>query len=290
MRPAAPAMRNRQRGVALLLVLWASTLLAILLGGYAVLARTEGLQARYEFARTQAYYAAQAGLMQALYQLHDAQPKQRWVADGRTYTFKFGQARIQVSAVSENGKVDLNAAAPQVLQALFTAAGLVPEASRQLAARVVDWRQPAAAQAVGGTNAVYQAAGRHYGPRHAPFASIEELQMVLGMTPKLYQRLASQVTIWSGKPVPDQDTAPRLALLAIPGMSKDRVQALLAARRDNANPGRPVIDNGLIQSFKSTAALADGTEAQLRATIRLRPAQAGAQPYMVLRWREGTAE
>lgn len=47
-----------QRGVALLVVLWACTLLAILLGGYAAMARTEGLQARYQFEQTRAHYAA----------------------------------------------------------------------------------------------------------------------------------------------------------------------------------------------------------------------------------------
>ena len=58
MRRRQPTLHSRQRGVALLLVLWACTLLAILLGGYAALARTEGLQARYQFAQTQAHYAA----------------------------------------------------------------------------------------------------------------------------------------------------------------------------------------------------------------------------------------
>src|SRR5690606_38412679 len=87
-----PAMKRRvrqspqrQRGVALLLVLWACTMLAILLGGYAALARTEGLLARYQFAGTQAHYAAEAGLMHAVYALQDPRPKQHWVGYGRTY-------------------------------------------------------------------------------------------------------------------------------------------------------------------------------------------------------------
>ena len=66
-----------QRGVALLVVLWACTLLAVLLGGYAMLARTEGLQARYAFAQTRAQYAAEAGFARALYALQDPVPAQR---------------------------------------------------------------------------------------------------------------------------------------------------------------------------------------------------------------------
>jgi general secretion pathway protein K len=106
------SMRQRQRGVALLLVLWACTLLAILLGGYAALARTEGLQTRYQFAQTQAHYAAEAGIMRAFYGLQDPVNKNRWIGDGRIYTFAFDHADIKVSAIGESGKVDLNARPP----------------------------------------------------------------------------------------------------------------------------------------------------------------------------------
>lgn len=290
MRAAAPTIRARQRGMALLLVLWAGTLLAILLGGYAVLARTQGLQARYRVAQTQAHYAAQAGLMRAIQALYDA-PTRRWVADGRSYRVAFGQAQVEVSAVGENGKVDLNTAMPQVLQGLLRAAGLSPDAAQQLATHIVAWRQPPAASRVAGIAPLdYVAAGRDYRPRHGPFASIEELQLVWGMTPKLYARLASQVTIWSGRPVPNPNTAPPLALQAIPGLSAAQVQALLAARAGQSPDPTQNIDNGSTQSIKSVATLADGTKAQLRATIRWRASQTGAPPYAVLRWREGVDE
>lgn len=292
MKRGSTHLATTQRGMALLLVLWATTLLAILLGGYAVLARTQGLQARYRLAQTQAHYVAQAGLMRAIQDLHATQPGRRWLADGRSYRFAFGQAQLEVSAVSDNGKVDLNTATLQVLQGLLRAAGLSDEAARQLATHIVTWRQPlVASRATGTTPLDYMAAGRNYRPRHGPFASIEELQMVWGVTPQLYARLASYVTIWSGRPIPDANTAPPLVLQAIPGLSAAQVQAVLAARAGNAaGPARPQVDNGSTQSIKSVAILADGTQAELRATVRWRPSQAGTEPYAVLRWREGTDE
>ena len=157
---------GRQRGVALLLVLWACTLLAILLGGYAALARTEALQARYQFAQTQAHYAAEAGIMRGFYGLHDLLAARRWIGDGRVYSFRYGDATVKVSALDESGKVDLNAASPQVLQGLFQAAGLAPEQASALAANVVDWRDlPGQAGDVAARRATYRAAGRSYGPR-----------------------------------------------------------------------------------------------------------------------------
>ncbi len=114
--------------------------------------------------------------------------------------------------------------------------------------------------------------------------------MVLGMTPALYRQLASQVTIWSGTATPDPNTAPPLALLAIPGLTAAQVQALRDARVKNAGDPSLVLNNGTTHSIQSAATLADGTRAVLRATIRLRVGQAGTQPYAVLRWQEGEAE
>lgn len=282
---------GRQRGVALLLVLWACTLLAILLGGYAALARTEALQARYQFAQTQAHYAAEAGIMRGFYGLHDLLAARRWIGDGRVYSFRYGDATVKVSALDESGKVDLNAASPQVLQGLFQAAGLAPEQASALAASVVDWRGlPGQAGDVAARRATYRAAGRSYGPRSGPFASIEELQMVLGMTPALYRRVAPVVTIWSGNATPDPNTAPPLALAAIPGMTPSQQAMIAAARQRQAADPTRVLDNGTTQSLRAEATLADGTRAILRATMRLQAGPAGAQPYVVLRWQEGDAE
>ena len=292
MRRQAPrATRSAQGGVALLLVLWASTLLAILLGGYALQARTEGLQARYQFAQTQAHYAAEAGLMRAVYGLQDPQPGQRWIGDGRIYTFEFAGAKVQVSAIDEGGKVDINAATPEVLRNLFAAAGLAPQAAQQLEERILDWRRPGGfSGAADGAADVYAAAGRPYGPRHAPFASIEELQLVLGMTPALYRQLAPVVTIWSGNATPDPNSAPPLALQSIPGLTPTQIQTLREARLKNAGDPSLVLNNGTTHSIESAATLADGTRAVLRVTLRMRAQQVGTQPYAVLRWREGVAE
>jgi general secretion pathway protein K len=287
-RPLPP--HGDQRGVALLLVLWACTLLAILLGGYAALARTEGLQARYLFAQTQAHYAAEAGLMRAVYGLQDPVVKQRWTGDGRVYSFPYDNAKITLSAIDESGKVDLNTATPEVLQALFRATGMKPAEAQVLADRVVDWHSPAGPAGEADTDrAAYVAAGRDYGPRHGPFVSIEELQMVLGITPALYRQLAPVVTIWSGTASPNPNTAPPLALAAIPGMTPEQLAAIQAARARQANDPSLVLGNGTTHSIQSEATLADGTHAVLRATIRL-TGQAGAQPYAVLRWQEGEKE
>lgn len=291
MKRPSPGLTSavRQRGVALLVVLWACTLLAILLGGYAALAHTEAVQARYQFEQTQAHYAAEAGLARAVAGLQDGNLAQRWIADGRPYRFDFSGAAVTVSVQDEGGKVDLNAASAEVLQRLFIAAGLPEARATEQARAVLEWRSyPNSPEEAQRRAAVCRRHGLNYGPRNGPFASIEELQMVLGMDGDLYNLLAPQLTLWSGRENPDPMTAPPLALAALPGMDAERMRQVLAARAQRA--GRLVPETGLTHSIRSEATLADGTRAVLRATIRLQGMRAVGQPYAVMRWREGEAE
>jgi general secretion pathway protein K len=287
--------KHSQRGVALLVVMWACTLLAILLGGYAALAHTEGLQASYQFEQTRAHYAAEAGIMRAIYALQAPNINDRWVADGRMYPFAYENAKVGVSVISESGKVDLNAATPDILTNLFRNAGIDPQHAAAIAQAVVDWRSfPMTPQQTAQRTAAYTAAGRDYGPRNGPFASIEELQMVLGMNPNLYEVVAPYVTIWSGRASPDPNTAPLLALASIPpGMDLQHAAAMIAARPGNAaaNAGAGLVgNNGITHSIRSEAVLPDGTRAVLRATVRLQGFRPGSQAFAVLRWQEGDGD
>src|SRR5690349_24314676 len=58
--------RSNARGIAFVLVLWVIAMLSILLGSFALVARTENLQSRHLFDTTQARYAAEAGLNLAI--------------------------------------------------------------------------------------------------------------------------------------------------------------------------------------------------------------------------------
>ena len=76
-------MRSHQRGAALILVMWVIAFMAVLLGSFSLIARTESLQSRHLFDATTARYAAQAGLERAVVGLGNSDPTRRWVGDGR---------------------------------------------------------------------------------------------------------------------------------------------------------------------------------------------------------------
>lgn len=293
--------KTRQHGIALILVLWACALLTIMLGGFAVLARTEGTQARYQFGQVQARYAAEAGLARAVAALKDPDRQRRWRSDGQPYHFTFNHADITVRITSEDGKVDLNTAMPEVLEKLLEAVTGSPRKAHALAAAIVDWRDTDDDTHPDGAEADrYAQEGRDYGPRNGPFASIQELQLVLGMDAGLYARLAPLVTIWSGRNVPDPAYAPTGVLAALPGMDGDaaadyvkrRHQADLSDQLPDLPNGMQVFAGGAgsTHSIVSTARLAGGARAVLRATIRQRGNRSNGLPYVVLQWREGSTQ
>ena len=114
--------------------------------------------------------------------------------------------------------------------------------------------------------------------------------MVLGMTPDLYRRIAPVLTIWAGNTSPNPNTAPPLALQAIPGITPAQLASIRTAREKNAHDPSLALNNGTTHSIESVATLADGTRAVLRATVRMQPGLAGVKPYAVLRWQEGGQE
>lgn len=281
---------GRNRGVALLIVLWGCTLLAIMLGGFAALARTEALQARYQYAQARAHYAAEAGVVRAIDGLQSTNFQSRWIADGRPYVFAFDDARVNITIVDEDGKIDLNAASGDVLTGLFKAAGAPDDKARSLSSAIQDWRRPGdAAMPNGAKKPQYDAAGLAYGPRNGPFATVEEARMVLGMDAATWAAVAPALTIWSGRERPNTEHAQPLALAAIPGLGNSGAAAILA-QRGQATGSAVAGGNGVTHTIRAEAILDDGTRSSLTATIRLRGIRSGSQPYAVLRWREGDVE
>ena len=179
------ASRGSTRGIAFVLVLWVIAMLAILLGSFSLVARTENLQSRHLFDTTQARYAAEAGLNLAVYELRKQDPAERWIGDGRPYRFGYGDAEIEVSITDDSGKIDINAAAnnADLLTNLFVTRGVPLDKAQALSDAVQDWIDPDDTTRPNGAEiAQYKAAGLSYGPKNAPFDTVSELQQVLGMT------------------------------------------------------------------------------------------------------------
>lgn len=293
---------SHERGVAFLIVLWVITLVAILMGSFAVIARTENLQARHLLDSTRARYAAEAGVNLAAYALRRTDPLQRWVPDGRPYKFRLNDAEITIKVLDESGKIDVNAATPEELQRLFESVGVDQEKAQRLAAGVTDWRDPDNLVTPNGAEEDdYKRAGLSYGPANQPFTTVGELQQVMGMDYDLFRKLEPAITVFSGRGTPNPMYAPQQALLAMPGMNSDIAQQLIEMRQQippgtdagisglTLPDGTPLIASGggLTYSIQSEASLPNGASSMLDVTIRLGGSSSGARPFVIMRWREG---
>jgi general secretion pathway protein K len=261
--------------MALLIVLWVVALLAVLASS--VLATTtvslRGARKQAELAGAGA--CADAGIARALMGLLEPVPAKRWRADWRVHQLGFEEHQLAIRIQDETGKVDLNAAPDELLLGVFAGAGLAPEAARALVDKIGDWRDPDDLKRMNGAEAAdYAAAGFDYAPRNRPFEAVDELAMVLGMSPQLLRKVSSALTVYSQQTTIDTTTAPLQALLALPGMTPERAAALLAERnapaRANTLQGFAAPSpSGRAFTVRATCRTANGVTAERETIVRL---------------------
>lgn len=185
---------RRDRGFALLIVLWSVALLALLATGITAAGRTDVQLAANLRGAAVAEAAADGAVFEAVFHLLD--PARPWPADGAPREVSVPGARIVLRIVDEAGKINPNNASPELLQALLRRVGADAQTSERAAAAIIDWRFPGEAPRLNGAKAPqYRAAGRDYGPPGASFQSLDELGAVLGMTPELLARLMPHLSI-----------------------------------------------------------------------------------------------
>ncbi|TVT87939.1 MULTISPECIES: helix-hairpin-helix domain-containing protein [unclassified Pseudomonas] len=165
---------RRQRGAALLLVLWALALLSVLLGGLAGWVQLQSRQALWLRQHTQTVLAAEAGIALVM-------ADRRWVADGRDIPLTFDDAQLHVSLRSERGKLYLINAEADDLMRLALACGATQAQADQLIK-------------------AFEARRKHGLP---PFRVLEEVRQLPGMTQTLYSQLLPEITLWSDLDRPD---------------------------------------------------------------------------------------
>ena len=289
---------SRQNGIALVLVLWVLLLLTIITGSFALMARMDRLEAHSLLAGTQARMSAEAAINLAVLALRDPLDETRMRADGRVYQQELDGVVIEVSAIDERGKLDINAADELTLANLFIGNGMDIDDAELLAAAVLDWRDADELERVNGAeDDAYLAAGLQVGPANRAFMMTEELLQVIGMQYELYRKIEPGITTFSGTAQPDPAFAPVEALMAMPDITYDEAVNFVQERNSQVAgeslgttlPNGVVVmeqGRGVTYSIKARATMPNGVWEQLQATIRLGGSRNGI-PYRILRWREG---
>ena len=296
-----PSLVSKQRGVALLLVLWLLVLMTIIIGVYALLTRTEALQARFLLDTTRAQYAAEAGIHRAAYEMFNPDIETRWVGDGRPYTIEFGRATVEIRITDESGKININQVNVDLLTELFLQKGVDELAAVSLADAILDWRDNDDFPLEYGAEIEdYDAAGYPYGPANQPFQTVDEVQQVIGMTQQLYGQIRDKITVVGGSMSPNPAFASADLVALLPDMDIDSAQEFVTERSEY-HPSEQIgvmMANGELVGLQQVgntftvhakATVESGTWASVKATIAIGQGARG-RPFKVLSWRESVTE
>ena len=288
---------GRQRGIALILVLWLTILLTVIGGSFAYGMRNEALAARNSLSLAQARALADGAIYRTVFEL--MRPRtlaDLWSPDGTVQVWDENGSRIAVRALDESGKIDLNTAPDGLIKGLLqTAAELDADTAGRLIDVIGDWKDIDDLRRPNGAEAPdYQAAGLNYKPANAPFEAVPELQRVLGMTPALYGRIAGNLTVYSRMASINPAFASRTVLLAVPGATPEIVDTYIAQRRDALAAKLPVPlfpVPGIVAAtlnlwrIRAEVTTADGVTFAREAVIR--PIAQRQRLLGILEWQEG---
>jgi general secretion pathway protein K len=299
MRPRAPRIiravlakpvAREEAGSIAILALWGVALIFMLIAPVAFATRGELQIARNALAESRARHAAEGGVQYGLDRLLRLRASPA-AFDGTPEAWRFGTAPVAVAIADEAGKIDLNAAPPEMLAGLFTGAGAAREAAELIACNIVLWR--------GDSGGICPQPGEPRPPRR--FSVPEQLAEIPGVGERLYGRVAGSVTVATGAAAIDPFVAPRGVLMAIPGATDSMVDDFIANRagmRDLTAGGAGLVPAAAMQfviasprrdfTIAATATTDDG--ARYRAEMLIRLVEQGARPYRVMGWRTPPAD
>jgi general secretion pathway protein K len=291
--------RRGQGGVALVLVMWVAVLLTVIASSFIIERRTEWLIVRNSASLARADAAATAGIMAAVQNLYRGDTSaERWQKNGVVHDWSFDNVPVRVVIRDESAKIDINTGAEPLLRGLFISTGLPEDEAAQLVDAILDWRDADSLKRPrGAEEADYRAAGLPYKPANEPFQAIEELQLVLGMRPEIYRRIAPSITVFSRQPGINVHLASRDVLMALPGIAPQVVDDFIAQREAARAAGQPLpplpeagalaAGTSMIATIHAEARMDDGVSFGREAAALLRPAPRRAVSF--ISWRESTA-
>lgn len=209
--------RSRERGIALLLVIWALALLSAI----AMAVTSDGRSVRriaHNLERAaQDRALAEGGIRWGIAQLLDGRPQRQLPLDGRAQIIEIGTVKVAVAIKAETGKFDLNTSPTVVLENLLLQVGAAAVEARRVATAVDTYRK------VNRTEP-----GKS---RQPAFLETLDLRRVTSLDEELYRQILPFITVYSGTARLDPAVAPKQVLLAVPGLTQRQVEAVLQARR-----------------------------------------------------------
>ena len=204
-------MRPDKKGTILITTLWILAILSVLAIGIGFRVSIEARLSKYNMDRLKGLYLAKAGI----YKSQDILSKYPTKSSDSIrecgivlspnddlkgiFTEKLNDGIFVVSydeegknyygMMDEERKININTAPPEVLENFL---GMENE---ELTASIINWRGTAQ-MLKGASDIYYESLTPPYKCKHAPFSVIEELMLVKGMTPELFESIKDYITVY----------------------------------------------------------------------------------------------
>jgi general secretion pathway protein K len=293
-----PKRRDHERGIALVVVLWLLALIAVLLLGFSRDARTELQIARNQEGSARARTIADAGITFAILGALDPSSQTRWHADGQPHALRYASGSIQASVQDEGGKIDLNNAPAEMFAGLFRTLGASAADAQEIADGIIARRK--ALSPSGGNdnnNGQIPALVEVAQPRRQeaqPFLAIDDLRLVQGVTPALFELVRPFVTVYAKRAQVNPLTAPAEVLRSLPGGNAAEVAAYIAERDSPGTTDAPPIPAGIndavigpLEVFTATAQATTASGARFTREAIVAVSGTSGAPVEFLSWRQG---
>lgn len=225
----------KQRGVALILVLWILSILTLMASSFSLTMRRESAGVMAIKVNLEANAQAQAGLTLAQMMLLNEDETKRWRIDGSIYEIETEKATTRIRILSETGKIDINSADSKLLHHVLMSAPLETQEQTNLENAILDWRdEDETTRPFGAEKTEYRAAKLRYAPRNKPFRSMEELQMVKGMNADVFNWMQPIFTVYAaGQTEVDMNLATRDVLNLLPEVDANLLDSYFLARQQS---------------------------------------------------------
>ena len=242
--------RFSETGIALILVLWVVTILAVAVLSFSLTTRSEARAMLAYKEGMENKFLAEAGLRRAILELfyRKNNPQQQvlregyeiFQCDGRPYTGELADGRYRIRIEDESGKINLNGltdANGVVLKNLLMNRGVADDEANVIVDSILDWRDRDNIHRLSGAeDDYYQSLPRPYRAKNADFETLDELFRVRGLTAEILLGTGEQkgilpcLTIYSKSDKINLNTTPLEVLKAIPGISGEIIERILQYR------------------------------------------------------------
>ncbi len=265
------------RGIAIVAALWASAMLAIMSLSVLQIVRADARVGRGSLDVAALNAVADAAvnitILSMLGPRATQPPLNRVPVD-----VPFAGYTARVTVQDEAGKIDLNRASDAVLRQLLLDAGLDGASAAEIAARIIAWR--------GTDPAVQSEPGAPGAAVHRQlFQSVEEAQLIPGITPALYDRIAPLLTVYSQTAGIDPAFAGLRVLNVFRPLdpSADAAWRRLEEQRAGLRPPDPNPGVAVGHAFTIIAAVGTATARVVRTAVIRLTGQPRA-PLLIYRW------